>query len=236
MSRFLVPLAFAVCGLVLVLLTVYPGLDVAVSASVATQDGFLLRDNGVLRAMTKFVFVFSRLLVVLFLVAGLISLLWKRQVCGLSTKAWVYLFLALAIGPGLMANVVFKDHWGRARPRDIIEFGGNRPFSQAFVISESCARNCSFVSGDASFGFFLPSFAYVVPRRYGRRVFGIGMACGGVLSLARILLGAHFLSDVLAAMFLVLAVSAGLFMLLFGQDESKRRWWDFGGLPLSSLR
>lgn len=230
LSRILTLSFFLLCGAGLLALAIYPAFDIAVSRLFATGDGFWLKANPFLTGMTQFVFTFSRFLALLFLGAMLWAFVRKAPVFGMFGKPWLFLLLALLIGPGLFANVVFKDHWGRPRPRDTETFGGKHAFTPAFVMSESCPRNCSFVSGDGSFGFFLPSFAYVVPRRLSRRVFWGGMAAGGVFSISRILLGAHFLSDVLAAMFLTLAVSASLFRLMFGGDALRERWRDWGFL------
>ncbi len=41
-------------------------------------------------------------------------------------KRVVYLFLVLIIGAGLIVNVVFKDHFGRARPRDVTDLAVRR--------------------------------------------------------------------------------------------------------------
>jgi len=32
----------------------------------------------------------------------------------------------MIIGPGLLVNTVFKEHWGRARPSQVEEFGGQQ--------------------------------------------------------------------------------------------------------------
>src|SRR5690606_18360570 len=37
--------------------------------------------------------------------------------------------LALALGPGLLVNGILKEVWGRARPREILEFGGDATFT-----------------------------------------------------------------------------------------------------------
>src|SRR3954464_3471363 len=47
-----------------------------------------------------------------------------RHVCNIDARRVVYLFLVLIIGAGLIVNVMLKDNFGRARPRDIAEFGG----------------------------------------------------------------------------------------------------------------
>ena len=57
------------------------------------------------------------------------------------------------IGCGLIANLYFKDTWGRARPVHIEEFGGNKNFTGAFKKSSECQRNCSWISGETSAAF-----------------------------------------------------------------------------------
>ncbi|HEU0117163.1 MAG TPA: phosphatase PAP2 family protein, partial [Alphaproteobacteria bacterium] len=156
----------------------------------------------------------------------------------LDAKKWAFLFLALILGPCLIANVIFKDHWGRARPREIVEFGGTRHFSPALVPQEVVKKNESFISGDAAFGFYLPSFAYVVPmvsrkRNLSRRVFWSCMGVGSLFGLSRLAMGAHFLSDIIYAMVFMLVASAALHALMFGRKETSTRWhnWFFHDNP-----
>lgn len=165
-----------------------------------------------------------------FLFAGLLLALaytWlrKRPVLNIAAKGWLFLLLALLIGPGLVANMGFKDNWGRARPREIVEFGGNHPFTPAYEAHPDRARpNGSFVAGDAAFGFFLPSFAYFAPRRRARPAFWGLVAAGGFFGLSRIAMGAHFYSDVVFAAAFMLLVSAGLHALLFGRAATRDHW------------
>jgi lipid A 4'-phosphatase len=115
---------------------------------------------------------------------------------GLTKRKLIYLLLALIIGPGLAVNVIFKDHWGRARPSTVQEFGGTKTFTPPFIISDQCEKNCSFVSGDPSVGFYIFAFAFAFPAR--RKLFsGVALALGGIYGTTRIVQGAHFLSDVI---------------------------------------
>lgn len=41
--------------------------------------------------------------------------------------AALFVVALLALGPGLIVNTVFKDHWGRPRPADIVQFGERKP-------------------------------------------------------------------------------------------------------------
>src|SRR5262249_59663963 len=61
--------------------------------------------------------------------------------------------LTFLAGPGLIENSTLKQYWGRARPIEIRQFGGDAQFSRAGVPATQCRRNCSFPSGDAAAAF-----------------------------------------------------------------------------------
>src|SRR5438105_14747348 len=107
------------------------------------------------------------------IVLGVIAALWlaiaRRPLWRLDGKVLVFLVAATALGPGLIANTVLKDHWGRARPNQVVEFGGARVFTPAPLLADQCARNCAFVSGHAALGFSLVSFALLMPFGWRRK-------------------------------------------------------------------
>lgn len=109
----------------------------------------------------------------------------------------IFLLSTLAIGPGLVVNVILKDHWGRPRPRTVDAFGGQLPYVEVWRITDLCARNCSFVAGEASTGVWLMALALVVPPRWRAPTAIVTGIYALVLSVNRIAFGAHFLSDVL---------------------------------------
>jgi lipid A 4'-phosphatase len=226
------------CGLVALgvgAFVLWPQMDLAASGLFYTPGrGFFLRDVLPVRVLGWLVYYGARALGGALAVSGLIAALRRRPFLRLSGKAWLFLLLGLLLGPGLVANVVFKDHWGRARPREVMEFGGAAHFTSPLVLSGECASNCSFVSGDGAFGFYLPSFAYVVLPRRRRSVFWGGMALGGLFGAARILAGAHFLSDVLFAAVFMLLTSAFLHAVLYGWRETASCWRSW--LPLGKRR
>jgi lipid A 4'-phosphatase len=126
---------------------------------------------------------------------------------GLGNRHWLFLAACLAAGPGLVANLVFKDQWGRARPKQIVEFGGSKTFTPPLLITDECRRNCSFVSGEASSTYvvFYAAAALVPQRSVALAIAGTvgGLATGAV----RMSQGAHFLSDVIfAGVFMALTV------------------------------
>jgi lipid A 4'-phosphatase len=119
----------------------------------------------------------------------------------------------------LVVNVLFKEHWGRARPLDVTEFGGDHLFTSALTITNQCAHNCSFVGGEASsFAalFFVLFFVLRAdlhsPSAYLKLGVALGIAVFG--SLLRVAFGHHFLSDIVfawATMFAVVAAIAAAF-------------------------
>ena len=118
------------------------------------------------------------------------------------------LLLVLALGPGLVVNGILKEYWGRARPRDVTEFGGERHFTPAFVISDQCERNCSFTAGHPSAGFALAALGYAyVSRRRRWSVIAAATGFGLLVGLARVAAGGHFLSDVLFSGIIVIGLT-----------------------------
>jgi len=123
-------------------------------------------------------------------------------------KIFLFLFLSLLIGPGLLVNTVFKNNSiGRARPSQVVEFGGENQFTPAWVYSGACATNCSFVSGHASMGFYFIALGWLMRSR---RWFWIGLGIGSLVGVTRIVQGGHFLSDTVFAFWSVYWVNLAL--------------------------
>lgn len=155
-----------------------------------------------------------KLIGVSMLLALAIGLWRKRPILGVRPRVAAYLLLVLAVGPGLLVNTVFKDQWGRARPSQIQEFGGDKLFTPPILMADQCERNCSFVSGHASVGFYLMTLAWVV-RRYRWQLLAGGVAAGLLTGLARMAQGGHFASDVLFSGLVVYFTSVLLYRVLF---------------------
>lgn len=151
-----------------------------------------------------------------FVLAGLIwSTVLARPFFGLSRGATLYIAAAFVLGPGLLANGIFKEHWDRARPSQTEQFGGQKRFTPPLVIADQCRTNCSFVSGEAALGFTFMTFGFVARTPARRRAgFAAGIGLGGLFGLLRIAEGGHFLSDV---------YFAGLFMALV--SWALHRWF-----------
>jgi len=113
--------------------------------------------------------------------------------------------LSLIAGPILAVNGGLKEHWGRARPRDVVQFGGTQQFTPAWVISDQCSHNCSFVTGHGAAAFAV-TIGFFVSRR--KAWLTGGLLFGGLIGLTRMMNGAHFLSDVTFSFFVVFISAA----------------------------
>ena len=118
---------------------------------------------------------------------------WRRRAASLA--------LVSGLGSWLLVNVLLKEHWGRARPREVIELvaNGHHHFSLAMVPASECAHNCSFTSGHAASGFVVMAVGLMGSVATRRRWLAIGLAAGALASAGRVVQGAHFLSDTLFA-------------------------------------
>ena len=140
-------------------------------------------------------------------------------------KIGLFLVLLMVIGPGLIVNSTFKDHWGRPRPREIVNFGGKSQFLTAWEKTKT-SEGHSFPSGHASMGYFLFApyfFLSRTERKSGSFFFlFLGLGYGTLMGIGRIVQGAHFASDVLWSAGFVYFTGVGLYYLLrFDKDI----WW-----------
>jgi membrane-associated PAP2 superfamily phosphatase len=127
------------------------------------------------------------------------QILWRRQA--------VFLLLSVVIGPGLLINAIFKDHWDRPRPREIVAFGGPLQYVVAPLPGRESGK--SFPCGHCSVGFLYGAGWWVWRRRRPTRArisLGVGLVAGVALGLGRMAAGGHFLSDVVWSLILAYAV------------------------------
>jgi membrane-associated PAP2 superfamily phosphatase len=145
-----------------------------------------------------------------FLLATLRRLAWVRW-----RRHALLLILTLALGPGLLVNVIFKDHWGRPRPRQTIEFGG-RWEHQSVLEKGLSGRGKSFPCGHSSMGYYFVVFYFLARRRRRYVAWGVlagAVAYGSLMGMGRMAAGAHFASDVLWSALFPAAVA---FVLYYG--------------------
>ncbi len=208
------------CALALALFLLAPQVDLATSRLFYTPgQGFLLRDRPPAAFLYHAVPWIAWSVVFLVAVAAAWLLLVGRPLWRFDRKALLFVVAAMAIGPGFLANTLFKDHWGRARPVQIAAFGGSHQFTPAPLPAAECASNCSFVSGHAALGFSLVAFAFLLPPgRRRHRGIAAALGFGALVGLDRIAQGGHFLSDVVFAGLLVYGTTALLYWWIVEND------------------
>lgn len=111
----------------------------------------------------------------------------------------LFVFLAVLIGPGVLVNSVFKPYWGRPRPRQVQELGGNYEF-RAWHQPGIGAQGMSFPCGHSSVGYAYGVFFWVYRRKKPVLAHSIMMGSivlGTVMGVGRIAAGGHFMSDVI---------------------------------------
>lgn len=162
-------------------------------------------------------------LVIFFLASLLLWILSRFNYTPLFKRGIVYLYLisAILVGPGLVVNAILKDHVDRARPHQVTQFGGTKEFTPAFVISDQCEKNCSFVCGHASAGFIFIALAFLFQGRRRLVIFWSAVALGSVIGFVRIVQGGHFFSDVIFS-FVFTYLSVRLVYYLFFEHKWKK--------------
>jgi lipid A 4'-phosphatase len=110
----------------------------------------------------------------------------------------IFLLLCVIVGPGLIINGILKDHWGRPRPRQIIEFGGRLEYVPPLLPSRTHGK--SFPCGHCSVGYLYAAGWWTWRRRHPMRAavsLAAGTTLGTLLGFGRMAAGGHFLSDVI---------------------------------------
>jgi len=127
--------------------------------------------------------------------ALLVKLLRPIRPMAMKPRAVLLLLASLALGPGLLTNVVLKDHWGRSRPIDVKPFGGQETFVPWYSPRGDCPNNCSFVSGDVSGAAWLLAPAALTPPPWRPLAYAGAVAFTAGMAALRIAFGGHFFTD-----------------------------------------
>lgn len=116
----------------------------------------------------------------------------------------LYVSGVMLLGPGLLVHTL-KDLVGRARPRELLEFGGQAAFTLPWELSDACRDNCSFISGEGASGAALLALPLLL-KRDRLAALAVVLPYSLFVSINRIAFGAHFLSDVVIGWCLILAL------------------------------
>lgn len=214
-TLYLAALFFALLGL----FTTLPHLDIAVShLFFDEQRGFFLARQPFLLAIHYGVPFLTKTLLILYVLLLITWVCFRWSPKFLPPRVVLYLLVALVIGPGLVVSV-FKNDVGRARPDEIVAFHGTKQFSKPFEISDQCKKNCSFISGHSAMGFYFLTFAFIAGK-HRRKVFAVAFAFGCAVAASRVMMGKHFLSDVVFSGYFVYLSS---FILYYSMLFRKRK-------------
>lgn len=211
--------AFGIALCIAAILIIYPNIDIQTSALFFKEGSFYLKRHPVLVAIHNATYYLTLLLGISYITALLLSQ-FKKNVY-FSSKEIIYVILVLVVGPGLIVNTVFKEHWGRARPYQTTPFAGEKKFTPALFPSNQCQKNCSFSAGDPSVGFALVAFAFISRKRNKPYYIALSFFIGGLLGATRIAQGAHFLSDVIFSGIFTIGTAYILYKIMHFNNSEK---------------
>ena len=183
-------------ALTLVVFAIWPELDLTGARYFYHDGGFFGRSNFG-RFGRDFFRVTPFVVIVAYAALWLANRLGARLRWAPSGRPMIFLIATMAIGPGLIVNLGLKDHWHRPRPIQTQDFNGPDPFVPWYDDNGGCRKNCSFVSGEASTGFWMVAPASVLPPPWRAPAILAAFAFGFGASLLRLAFGGHYISDVL---------------------------------------
>ena len=204
MARPLVVL-FVLTALTLVVFALWPGIDLAVSHYFYDGGGFIGHSETE-RVAREFLADAPFFVLAAFAIPYLLRRFGRAVPWAPDGRSIVFLVATLALGPGLIVNVGFKDHWHRPRPSHTVDFRGGDEFKPWYRLDGACKRNCSFVSGEAATGFWMVAPALLVPPPFRAPALAGALAFGVAASVLRLAFGGHYLSDVLLGGLIALIV------------------------------
>ena len=219
MTRTGLVIALVIDAAVGVLFAVHPRLDIDISAFFYNRPINLFKVNAqpwvnntrdAVRWITTLIFAPA----VIAIIGKVIMPKWRMRI---GSRAALFLILTMALGPGVLTNLILKNHWDRPRPIDVQQFGGTEHFAPWWDPRGDCPDNCSFIAGEPSGAFWTLAPAALAPPELRVAAYGAALAFGVGMGVLRMGAGAHFFSDV---------VFAGVFMylLIFAAHGLIYRW------------
>lgn len=170
------------------------------------NDAWPLQHHWLLKILFDYAFIFTLSIGIFALIVFLVGHFhdrgdrYKRQA--------LYIVLVIALGPGLVVNLIVKDHWGRPRPVHVTQFAGEHTYIPPGKIGHTPDK--SFVCGHCSVGYAF-IVLYFLAQHHKWVYFLITIALAWVMGFTRMTAGGHFVSDILWSGYLVFLVAYLLF-------------------------
>ena len=198
--------------------SIWPALDLQISHMFYNGEVFPVEAQRIIGELRLGVWNATIVMFWLAVALGAGAVLLRRPVLGVAARGWAFVIFVFVAGPGLLVNGMLKRFWGRARPADTTEFGGLAQFSPPYQITDNCASNCSFVSGEVSGSTAMAIALLVILAANRARLpdwafrMGQGMAIliPVLTAWQRVAAGRHFLSDALLAALFITLIAAVL--------------------------
>ena len=196
----------------------FPELDLAISRLVFDETSkFYLSNAPILKVIYKSVNVLVLVMALGVIGAYLYQLYTQKSFKYFDKKALVYIFMVFAFGSGVIVNLGLKQNFGRARPVQIVEFGGDKKFTPAAVVNSEYSKECaSFSCGHCSFALGFIAFFFLFRKRW---ILITALGYGLIVSLGRIMQGGHFFSDFIFSWIVMLLTAKLLYDYMYGKQR-----------------
>jgi lipid A 4'-phosphatase len=244
-ARYPIVSALGLTAVVSAFFVLLPGIDIAVSGMFSRADDFRDARDPALQTLRLVGMTATRIASFGLIAVLVLKFVAPARVAALPTRVVFFLAASMALGPGIVVNLILKEFWGRVRPVDTDLFGGRFGFRPAWMWGGECESNCSFVSGEASASFWLVALVFVVPVAWRLPTLVATLLWAGIMSANRVAFGGHYLSDVLIAwcltLVVILAMRDTLLVRLTSEREARIDAWlsglgrRIGGLRLASF-
>jgi len=196
MNKIGLAVALAVAFVVGGVFALYPQFDLDLAALFYSQATHSFAASGV---WVTYVRDAASLLITLLVapaflaVAGKLVMPSRRML--IAGRAALFLIATLALGPGVLANGILKEHSARMRPEDVVQLGGKHRFTPWWDFGGPCTENCSFIAGEPSGAFWTLAPAALSPPQWRALAYAGALAFGAAMTVLRMANGAHFFTD-----------------------------------------
>jgi len=195
----------------------FPEFDLAISRLIFDETTkFYLSNEPILKVIYKSVNLLAITMALGVIAAYLYQLYTKKSIKYFDKKALVYIFMVFAFGSGVIVNLGLKQNFGRARPAEIVQFGGEKKFTPAAVVNWEYGKECdSFSCGHCSFALGFIAFFFLFRKRW---ILITALGYGLIVSLGRILQGGHFFSDFIFSWIVMLLTAKLLYDYMYREQ------------------